>query len=185
MLDKAVLPTISATHRWLIRLAEDDLASTSSSVKLCFISPITTSSGELEPTVDIALKVDLPALRMAGFLLTRLSDAGPAPSPRACKGPASETLQQSGHSGSQPGTTRLGKTNDAGATCREERIAVGQLQLRQSLPPGGLRFDLAGLRQPASSACAAAISGISGVGEKPSSAGARTAWASGGRPVDW
>jgi hypothetical protein len=41
--------------------------------------------------------------------------------------------------------------------------------------PGGLRFDLAGLRQPASSACASAISGISGVGEKPSSAGARTA----------
>ncbi len=36
-----------------------------------------------------------------------------------------------------------------------------------------------------SSACASAISGISGVGEKPSSAGARTAWASFGRPVDW
>ena len=34
------------------------------------------------------------------------------------------------------------------------------------------------------SACASAISGISGVGEKPSSAGARTAWASAGRPVD-
>ena len=66
----------------------------------------------------------------------------------------------------------------------KERIAVGQLQLRQSLPPGGLRFDLAGLCQPASSACASAISGISGVGEKPSSAGARTPWASVGRPVD-
>jgi len=78
----------------------------------------------------------------------------------------------------------LGKTNDAGAARREERIAVGQLQLRQSLPPGGLRFDLAGLRQPASSACASAISGISGVGAKPSSAGARTAWASTGRPAD-
>ena len=72
-------------------------------------------------------------------------------------------------------TTKLGKTNDAGAARREERIAVGQLQLRQSLPPGGLRFDRAGLRQPASSACASAISGISGVGEKPSSAGASTA----------
>ena len=48
----------------------------------------------------------------------------------------------------------MGKTNDAGAARREERIAVGQLQLRQSLPPGGLRFDLAGLRQPASSASA-------------------------------
>jgi hypothetical protein len=35
------------------------------------------------------------------------------------------------------------------------------------------------------SACASAISGISGVGEKPSSAGASTAWASAGRPVDW
>jgi hypothetical protein len=34
-------------------------------------------------------------------------------------------------------------------------------------------------------ACASAISGISGVGAKPSSAGARTAWASTGRPVDW
>ena len=32
---------------------------------------------------------------------------------------------------------------------------------------------------------AAAISGNSGVGEKPSRAGARTAWASAGRPVDW
>jgi hypothetical protein len=58
------------------------------------------------------------------------------------------------------------------------------LQLRQSLPPGGLRFDLVGLRQPASSACASAISGISGVGEKPSSAGASTVWASAARPVD-
>jgi hypothetical protein len=36
-----------------------------------------------------------------------------------------------------------------------------------------------------SSACVSTISGISGVGEKPSSAGARTAWASAGRPVDW
>ena len=51
-----------------------------------------------------------------------------------------DTRRQSGHSGSQPGTTRLGKTNDAGAARREERIAVGHLQLRQSLPPGGLRL---------------------------------------------
>jgi hypothetical protein len=36
----------------------------------------------------------------------------------------------------------------------------------------------------ASWVCASAISGISGVGKKPSSAGARTAWASAGRPVD-
>jgi hypothetical protein len=36
-----------------------------------------------------------------------------------------------------------------------------------------------------SSTCVSTISGISGVGEKPSSAGARTAWASAGRPVDW
>ena len=35
-----------------------------------------------------------------------------------------------------------------------------------------------------SSVCALAITGISGVGEKPSSAGARTAWASARRPVD-
>jgi hypothetical protein len=35
------------------------------------------------------------------------------------------------------------------------------------------------------SACASAISGSSGVGAKPSSAGARTAQASAGRPVDW
>ena len=77
-----------------------------------------------------------------------------------------------------------GKPMTAGAARREERIAAGELQLRQSLPPGGLRFDLAGLRQPASSACASAISGISGVGAKPSSAGARTAWASAGRAVD-
>jgi Dienelactone hydrolase family len=71
---------------------------------------------------------------------------------------------------------------DAGAARREERIAVGQLQSHQSLPPGG--FDLASVRQPVSSACASAISGISGVGAKPSSAGARTAWASTGRPAD-
>ena len=36
-----------------------------------------------------------------------------------------------------------------------------------------------------SSACAPAISGISGVVEKPSSAGARMACASSRRPVDW
>ena len=36
-----------------------------------------------------------------------------------------------------------------------------------------------------SSACASAISGISGVGTKPSSAGTRTACASSGRPVAW
>ena len=35
------------------------------------------------------------------------------------------------------------------------------------------------------SACASAISGISGVGEKPANAGARTASASAGRPADW
>jgi hypothetical protein len=78
----------------------------------------------------------------------------------------------------------VGKTKDAVAARGKERIAVGQLQLRQSPPPGGLRLDLVELRQPASSACAWAISGISGVGAKPSSAGARTAWASAGRPVD-
>ena len=54
----------------------------------------------------------------------------------------------------------MGKTNDAGATRREEHIAVGQLQLRQSLPLGGLRFDLAGLRQPASSACLRAFDAV-------------------------
>jgi hypothetical protein len=37
----------------------------------------------------------------------------------------------------------------------------------------------------ADSSIASAISGISSDGEKPSSAGARTAWASAGRPVDW
>jgi hypothetical protein len=49
---------------------------------------------------------------------------------------------------------------------------------------GDASATAAGLRQPGSSAWAAAISGISGVGAKPSSAGARTAWASTGRPVD-
>jgi hypothetical protein len=37
----------------------------------------------------------------------------------------------------------------------------------------------------ANSPCASAISGISGVGVKLSSAGAKTACASTGRPVDW
>src|SRR5580704_3484310 len=37
----------------------------------------------------------------------------------------------------------------------------------------------------ANSPCASAISGISGLAEKPLSAGASTAWASAGRAVDW
>ena len=37
----------------------------------------------------------------------------------------------------------------------------------------------------ADSSIASAISGISSDGEKPSSAGARTTWASAGRPVAW
>jgi mutator family transposase len=40
-------------------------------------------------------------------------------------------------------------------------------------------------RQPASSACASAISAISGVDARPSRAGARTAWASVARAADW
>jgi hypothetical protein len=47
----------------------------------------------------------------------------------------------------------------------------------------GLTCALASMA--ANSACASAISGISGVGEKSSNAGARMAWASAGRPVDW
>jgi hypothetical protein len=37
----------------------------------------------------------------------------------------------------------------------------------------------------ADSSIASAISGISSDGEKPSSAGVRTAWASAGRPIAW
>ena len=68
---------------------------------------------------------------------------------------------------------------------RDERVAVRDMQLRQSLPLRRFRLDLVGSATgAASSACASAISGISGVGEKPSSAGARTAWASTGRAVE-
>jgi hypothetical protein len=73
------------------------------------------------------------------------------------------------------GDDEVGENQRPQSARREERIAVGQLQLRQSLSPGGLRFDLAGLGQPASSACASAISDISGVGVKPTRVGARSA----------
>ena len=59
-------------------------------------------------------------------------------SQETCSAQSLDAVVIDGHSGSQPGTTRLGKPNDAGTVRREERIAVGQLQLRQSLPPGGL-----------------------------------------------
>ena len=44
------------------------------------------------------------------------------------------------------GDNEVGESQRRGAARREERIAFGRLQLCQSLPPGGLRFDLAGLR---------------------------------------
>ncbi len=58
------------------------------------------------------------------------------------------------------------------------------IAIASSLPPGGLRFDPASLHQPASSACASAISWNSVVRAKPSIAGAGTAWASAGRAAD-
>src|SRR5271166_2465010 len=52
---------------------------------------------------DLQIPIGCPQPNRAspsrGFLLTRLSDAGPAPSPRACKGPASETLFAGGDGG--------------------------------------------------------------------------------------
>ena len=68
---------------------------------------------------------------------------------------------------------------------RDERVAVGDLQPRDSASLSDCGVDLSVSARSDSSACACAISGISGVGAKPSSASPRTAWASTGRPVDW
>ena len=51
--------------------------------------------------------------------------------------------------------------------------------------PNGLHSPKQTYANCANSDTASVISGISGVGEKPSSAGARTAWAPAARPVDW
>ena len=56
--------------------------------------------------------------------------------------------------------------------------------VRLAVPGGPLPRRKQAYANPESSACASAISGISGVGEKPLSASARTAWASIGRAVD-
>jgi hypothetical protein len=66
----------------------------------------------------------------------------------------------------------LGRKSSAGFQPQES----GARLLKRSYP--------ARLESSPSSACASAISGISGVGEKPSSARARMAWASEGRAVD-
>ena len=52
-------------------------------------------------------------------------------------------------------------------------------------PPSACRVLRRAYARVLNSACASAIPGISGVGEKPSSAGGRMACASLGRPVDW
>jgi hypothetical protein len=57
---------------------------------------------------------------------------------------------------------------------------VNGLDIRQGRPESLYFLDVT----IADSDIASAISGISGVGEKPSTAGARTAWASVVRPVD-
>jgi hypothetical protein len=51
--------------------------------------------------------------------------------------------------------------------------------------PGRRPRRLSGYAKRPNRTCASAISGISGVGERPSSAGARIAWASPRPPVDW
>ena len=71
------------------------------------------------------------------------------------------------------------------AARRDERVAIGDVQLRRRCRCAASALTSSVSASAASSACASAISGISGVGEKPSSAGARTAWASAGRAVDW
>src|ERR1700722_13822034 len=65
---------------------------------------------------------------------------------------------------------------------RDMRQLVANLVHR---PQHALEADQFAPQGEQRSARAPSISGISDVGEKPSSAGARTAWASTGRPVDW
>ncbi len=84
---------------------------------------------------------------------------------------------------SRPRTSQVGgePTNRGRAGNSRNRPETGHSALR--VPPH--HHPKRPYAKRSSSACASAISGISGVGEKPSSAGARTAWASFGRPVDW
>ena len=62
---------------------------------------------------------------------------------------------------------------------------LGELLASGATPLGRVTDDYAPCADSSSIARASAISDISGVGEKPSSAGLRTAWASAGQPVDW
>jgi hypothetical protein len=77
----------------------------------------------------------------------------------------------------------FGRFRRAVAPRLQERVAVSRLQLRQSPPLPCIGLTSSVVASAASSVCASAISGISGVGVKPSSAGARTACASAGRAV--
>ena len=65
-----------------------------------------------------------------------------------------------------------------------KRVAKADLQIKLPFAPCRCDFTSSVSASPASSDCACSISGNASVGEKPSSAGARTAWASAARPVD-
>jgi hypothetical protein len=58
------------------------------------------------------------------------------------------------------------------------RLPVGRLEMQPLLSAASAALTSSVSASAASSVCALAITGISGVGDKPSSAGARTAWAS-------
>jgi hypothetical protein len=72
-----------------------------------------------------------------------------------------------------------------GGTVRADNIERARQALAaENAPQPSREADSPAYASRDSSACASVISGISGVGEKPSSAGARVARASFGRPVD-
>ena len=64
------------------------------------------------------------------------------------------------------------------------RFAEVSQQLQPALPRGHFFFTSSLFATSANKVCASAISGKSGVGEKPASAGASTACASAARPAD-
>jgi uncharacterized protein (UPF0335 family) len=125
--------------------------------------------------------------------------------------PLSEGHGERRHAGREGGIKRWDGTRIAAQACLARNAAIGRRAGQQGLPwkarcPArsgrshsaalgprrkrglAVRESLLGLDYcaiSASSACASAISGISGVGEKPSSASARTAWASVARAVGW
>ena len=82
-------------------------------------------------------------------------------------------------------TTSMGRRNsNAERSAASTELAASHKADLANRPTSASRARRRTYASAASSACALAIAGISGVGEKPSSASARTARASTRQPVD-